>query len=127
MRDTGYYPVHAYQETGAARIGRIRRQTAARQRELRQRMRDAGRPDPATLDRAIVDALRDILTGEPEGYQLATFIDPKSLLLETARCLVERTQRDREAGRDVVPFKREQVASALQSRLLERPRRSVTL
>ncbi len=121
-----YSTPYAHQETGAARIGRIRRQTASRQREMRARWRAAGRPDPATLDRAIVDAVRDILLREPEGYALATFIDPKTLLLETARCLVERTQRDREAGRDVIPYRREEVASALQARLLDRPRRGVT-
>lgn len=126
MREPSYHPVHAYKETGAARLGRIRRQGAGRMREMRQRWRDVGRPDPATLDRAVVDALRDLLLREPEGYRLATFVDPQALVLETARHLVERSERAREAGRDVVVYRREEVAAALQARLLQPPKAGVT-
>ncbi|SFM84648.1 hypothetical protein [Methylobacterium pseudosasicola] len=123
MRDTSYHPVHAYLETGARRIGRIRRQTADRNRSMRARWREEGRPDPATLDRAIVDALRAMLLSAPEGQRLSTPLDPGALLLETARHLVERTERSKARGRDVTVFKREAVSETLQSRLLEAPKR----
>lgn len=124
MRETSYYPGHAYLETGARRIGRIRRQTAERNRSMRERWREEGRPDPATLDRAIVDALRSMLLAAPEGQRLSTPIDPSALLLETARYLVERTERSKARGRDVTIFKKEPVAQVLQSRLLEGPKRA---
>ena len=67
MREPSYHPAQSYLETGARRIGRIRRQTANRMRDMRQHWKNIGRPDPATLDRAIVDALRDSILSAPEG------------------------------------------------------------
>lgn len=122
MREPGYHPVHSYRETGGARLRRHRRQAAARMTAMRARWREAGRPDPATLDRAVADAVRDLLLRAPAGKRLATFIDPEELLRETARHLVERSERSAARGRDVVVYKREEVSDALQARLLKAPR-----
>lgn len=124
MRETSYSPVHSYLETGARRIGRIRRQTAGRMRTMRQHWRDIGRPDPATLDRAIVDALRDELLAAPEGARLSTPVDPEALLRGVARKLVERSQADREAGKEGVVYVMQEVVVGLQVRLLQRPKRA---
>lgn len=125
MIEPSYPPVHAYLETGGARLKRIQRQAATRMRAMRSRWRTLGRPEPATLDRAIVDALRDILLSSHEGKRLATFVDPEALLLKTAGQLVERSERAREQGRDVVVYDRAEVAGALQARLLTAPKRGV--
>lgn len=127
MREPDYFPVHPYKETGAARLGRIRRQGAGRMRALRERWRLSGRPDPAVLDRAIVDAVRDLLVAELEGMRLATLIDPERLIRRTAGHLVERSRADREAGRDAPLYDKREVASALEARLLRAPKASVTL
>lgn len=122
MRQTDYYPAHAYKETGAARVGRIRRQTAGRMRELRQRWRDEGRPDPATLDRAIADAVRDALLATVVDGRTASSISVREILLRISGQLVERSRRDAEAGRDVVIYDRKAVAEAVHKRLLQAPR-----
>ncbi|UYW24815.1 hypothetical protein OKC48_16200 [Methylorubrum extorquens] len=123
MREPDYAPVHAYLETGGARLKRVRRQTADRMRAMRARWKETGRPDPATLDRAIVDAVRDILLREPEGMRLATLIDPEELLRETARQLVERSRLEQAAGREAVVYDRNATIIELQIRLLQRPKR----
>lgn len=122
MRQTDYYPAHAYKETGAARLGRIRRQTAGRMRELRQRRRDEGRPDPATLDRAIADAVRDALLATVVGGKTARTIPVREILVRIGGQLVARSRRDAEAGRDVVVYDKRAVAEAVHKRLLQSPR-----
>lgn len=122
MRDLAYHPAHAYLETGARRLGRIRRKTADRMASMRERWREAGRPDPATLDRAIVDAVRDLLLAAPEGKRLVSHLDPEAILLQTARHLVERSERSAARGREVTVYRREAVSEALQNRLLSRPK-----
>lgn len=122
MNEPGYHPAHPHRETGGARLKRHRRQAAARMTAMRARWREAGRPDPATLDRAIVDAVRDLLLQAPEGKRLATFLDPEAILRETARHLVERSERSAARGRDVVVYRNAEVSDALQSRLLRAPR-----
>lgn len=121
MREPGYHPVHAHRETGGARLKRTRWQTADRMVSMRARWREAGRPDPATLDRAIVDAIRAILMREPEDKRMATFIDPDALILETGRHLIERSEKAKAKGRDVTVYRRTEVAKALQARLLAAP------
>lgn len=128
MRETAYYPVHAHRETGAARVGRIRRQTAGRMRELRQRWKDEGRPDPATLDRAIADAVRASILASVVDGKTASSIPVKGILLRIGGQLVARSRRDSEAGRDVVVYDKRAVAEAVHKRLLQvpKPRHSVT-
>lgn len=126
MTETSYFPVHSYVETGARRLNRIRRQGAVRMRALRHRWKEAGRPEPGTLDRAIVDGLRDAM--------LATVVDgvargpiyPQDLLLRVAAQLVERTEAAQAAGRETVVYDRQAVADALWARLLVPPKRRVT-
>ncbi|AMB45074.1 hypothetical protein [Methylobacterium sp. AMS5] len=124
MRPLEYAPVHAYKETGAARVGRIRRQTAGRMRELRQRWRDEGRPDPATLDRAIADAVRAALLASVVNGKTASSIPVREILLRISGQLVARSRRDSEAGRDVVVYDKRAVADAVHKRLLQAPRAS---
>ena len=124
MRETSYHPAHSYLETGARRIGRIRRQTANRMRDMRQRWKDIGRPDPATLDRAVVDALREAIQSLVVDGAVVGTVDPADVIRRTASHLVERTQRAREAGRDVVVYDRGEVADALWQRLLAPPKRA---
>lgn len=122
MREPSYHPVHAHRETGAARVGRIRRQTAGRMRDLRQRWREEGRPDPATLDRAIADAVRDALLATVVDGRTARSIPVREILLRISAQLVARSRRDAEAGRDVVVYDRKAVAEAVHKRLLQSPR-----
>ncbi len=122
MRQTDYYPAHAYKETGAARVGRIRRQTAGRMRGLRQRWKDEGRPDPATLDRAIADAVRDALLATVVDGRTARSIPVREILIRISGQLVARSRRDAEAGRDVVVYDKKAVAEAVHRRLLQAPR-----
>ena len=124
MRETSYHPAHSYLETGARRIGRIRRQTADRMRDMRQRWRDAGRPDPQTLDRAVVDALREAIQSLVVDGAVVGSVSPQDIIRRTASHLVERTQRAKEAGRDTVVYDRKEVADALWQRLLAPPKRA---
>lgn len=123
MRETSYYPGHAYLETGAKRIGRIRRQTADRMASMRERWRAEGRPDPATLDRAIADALRDAIASTVREGVTHGPIDPQAILVGVARQLVGRTEAARDAGREGVVYRRDAVADALWKRLLQ-PRKA---
>ena len=125
MREPSYHPAHSYMETGARRIGRIRRQTANRMRDLRQRWRDVGRPDPATLDRAVVDALRDAVHALVVDGVVVGTLDPADIIRRTAHQLVERTQRAKEAGKEGVVYDRNEVADALRLRLLSPPKAGV--
>ena len=118
MRDTGYYTTHAYAERGPARPGRIRRQTAGRMRDLRARQREAGRPDPAALDRAIADALRDAIAATVQDGVARGAIDPHGVILRIAEHLRSRSERAAAAGKETVIYKREAVAEAIHQRLL---------
>lgn len=126
MRDPGYHPVHAYKESGAARIGRVRRQGAARQRGLRERWRAEGRPEPGTLDRAIADALRDAVLATVVDGRTAPTVRIEDVTRRIGAALVDRSRRAYEEGRDVVLYDREAVADAIWKRLLQPPKSAVT-
>ncbi len=108
--------------TGAARTSR--RRAVARDRKRRQRSSEAerGRPTLDVLDRAVVDALRGLLLAAPEGERYNRPIRPDALILAVGGFLVKRSIRDRAAGRDVVAYKREEVAKAIEARLFSTPR-----
>jgi|GEM_PF-1270626 len=118
MRTDGYHCTHAYTERGAARPNRIRRQTAGRMRDLRARKRAEGRPDPAALDRAIVDALRDAIAGTVRDGVARGAIDPQGVILRIAEHLRSRSERAAAAGKEAVVYRREAVAEAIHQRLL---------
>lgn len=118
MRNASYHPVHAYAERGPARPARVRRQTAGRMRDLRARQRAEGRPDPAALDRAIADALRDAIAATVQGGVARGAIDPQAVILGIAEHLRARLERARAAGKEAVPYRREAVAEAIHQRLL---------
>ncbi|KST61180.1 hypothetical protein AO398_00375 [Methylobacterium sp. GXS13] len=119
MRETFHIPTPAHPETGARRIGRIRRQTADRMASMRDRWRAEGRPDPATLDRAIADALRDAIAATVREGVTSGPVDPQAILRGVARQVVGRTEAARDAGREGVVYRREAVADALWKRLLQ--------
>lgn len=100
--------------TEAERVARERNLGRDRKRGLRQRARDAGRPDPATVDRAIVEAVRSFYAATPECVRP---IDPKALLRAAALQLMRRAQAAYDAGEDAVPYSREAVAEVLYARL----------
>ena len=114
---------YAYQETGSRRIGRIRRQAARRMSSMRERWRNEGRPDPATLDRAIADALRDAIASTVREGVTCGPVDTQAILVGVARQLVERTEAARDAGREGVVYRREAVADALWKRLIQPAKR----
>ncbi|MCJ2078779.1 hypothetical protein MKK68_24585 [Methylobacterium sp. E-016] len=118
MRDPGYHPFHSYLERGSARPARVRRQTAGRMRDLRARQRETGRPDPAALDRAIVDAFRDAIAGSVRGGATRWDIDPMGLVLGIAEHLRARSERAILAGKVGIVYQREAVAEAIHLRLL---------
>lgn len=88
-------------------------------RRQRERWRDEGRPDPATLDRAIADALREAIAATVRDGVTSGPVDPQAVIVGAARQLVERTEAARDAGREGIVYRREAVADALWKRLLQ--------
>ncbi|GAN46084.1 hypothetical protein ABID82_001617 [Methylobacterium sp. PvP062] len=86
----------------------------------RERLRDMGRPDAATLDRALGDAVRSILSRG--GDALTRPVTPAALLRLTQEHLLLRSVRAEEAGREPVRYRSEAVLAAIQDRLLTPPR-----
>ncbi|WP_156647722.1 hypothetical protein [Methylobacterium sp. Leaf87] len=104
-------PLPAY-ATAKDRLANRKAQAATRERRA-----EAGRPDPATLDRAIADAVRDCLAAAPSGRRLATPLDPERIIRAAAVELLRRSHRAMEAGKLAVIYKPEAVAAALANRL----------
>lgn len=118
MREPGYFPTHAYLEAGPKRPGRIRRQTADRMASMRARLADEGRPDAATLDRAIVDALRDAIAATVRDGATQGGVYPRDILLSVAEHLRRRSERATKAGRKAVVYRNEAVGDAFYERVL---------
>jgi len=100
----------------AERVARIRTQSRERKRAERDRRRDARRPDPAVLDRAIADALRSYLTRIDRP--LTRPIDPVALLKTVRDHLLLRNLRLEKEGREPIIYDPQQVVDALKERLL---------
>lgn len=107
--------------TASGRLARVRRENAGRQRLVRERRREAGEPDPALLDRAIVDALRSILLRCEDSVSRP--VDPKLILHLTREHLVLRATRAKDADAEAPPYNGTAVAEALRRRLFEKPKR----
>ncbi|WP_156394085.1 hypothetical protein [Methylobacterium sp. Leaf94] len=105
----------ASRPTSAA--AREREANRVAQAETRARRAQAGRPDPAVLDRAIADALAQVIARAPQGYRLATPLDAEAILWAAAEALRDRTERAIAAGKPTVVYRREAVAAALAARL----------
>lgn len=101
--------------TGAARTARRRRLGAERMRELRERRRHAGLPEPEILDRAIIDGLRAVLATHPEG--LTRPVMPIMVLAMATQTLQARARRQ-PLPDGSVPYDGKAVAEALRRRLL---------
>ncbi|NEU12611.1 hypothetical protein G3T14_10725 [Methylobacterium sp. BTF04] len=104
--------------TGAARISRRRRLGADRQRELRERRRAAGTPEPEALDRAIVDAMRVFLLRHDDS--LLRPIDPMSILVLATQFLQAKARRSA-APDGAIPYDGTAVSEAMRLRLLVPP------
>lgn len=87
-----------------------------RKAEERERRRDAGRPEPAILDRAIADALRSYLSRGDRS--LARPLEPVALLKTVRDHLLLRNLRLEKAGREPVVYDPAEVVQALKERLL---------
>lgn len=87
-------------------------------RDLRARQRAEGRPDPAALDRAIADALRDAIAATVQCGIARGAIDPQSVILGIAEHLRARSERAAAAGKKAVVYRREAVSEAIYDRLL---------
>ncbi len=122
MRQTDYYPAHAYKETGAARVGRIRRQTAGRMRELSSAggTRAARTRRPWTVRSPTPCGMP--FSQRSSTARTASAIPVREILLRISGQLVARSRRDAEAGRDVVVYDKKAVAEAVHKRLLQSPR-----
>ncbi|MGU3665632.1 hypothetical protein ACLBX9_15745 [Methylobacterium sp. A49B] len=107
---------HAERVTHERGLGRRRK------KDERERLRDQGRPDAATLDRALGDAVRSILSRG--GDALTRPVTPAALLRLTQEHLLLRSVRSEGAGREPVRYRSEAVLSAIQDRLLTPPRRA---
>lgn len=100
----------------AERVAHQRDLGRRRKRAERERIRDAGRPDAATLDRALADAVRSILSRG--GDALTRPVTPLALLRLTQEHLLLKSTRAHEAGREPVVYRSEAVLAAIQDRLL---------
>lgn len=87
-----------------------------RKAEERGRRRDAGRPEPAILDRAIADALRSYLSRDDRP--LTRPIDPVALLKTVRDHLLLRNLRLEKEGREPIVYDPQQVVDAMKERLL---------
>lgn len=99
----------------AERVARMRDLGRKRKRAERERAKGAGRPIPATVDRAVVDAVRAFLARDPSGSRP---IQPDALVRTIALQLLRRSHRARADGAGAVRFTREGVEAALKERLL---------
>lgn len=106
--------------TPAERAARARGLARDRKRSERERLRDVGRPDTATLDRAIGDALRSILARG--GDALTRPVTPAALLRLMQEHLLLRSARALEEGREPLVYRSEGVLAAIQDRLLTPPK-----
>ncbi|MCK2057217.1 hypothetical protein [Methylobacterium sp. 37f] len=96
---------------------KIRQQNRVAQKVTRERRAEAGRPDPATLDRALADALRDCMAAAPTGRRLATALDPERIIRAAAVALLRRSHKALKAGKAPIVYRAEAVAAALANRL----------
>ncbi|TXN47410.1 hypothetical protein [Methylobacterium sp. WL7] len=89
----------------------------ARDRKARQRARDAeaGRPDVASIDRALGDALRKFLSASSDS--MSRPLTARELLEETRRQLRAVQVRRVKAGKVGVIFDPEKVVVAMRTRL----------
>ncbi len=108
----------------AKRLALTPEERAAHERELarkrkqgeRERRRDAGRPEPVILDRAIGDALRSYLSRDDRS--LTRPLDPAALLRTVRDHLLLRNVKLERAGREPVVYDPVEVVDALKERLL---------
>ncbi|KAB1071161.1 hypothetical protein [Methylobacterium planeticum] len=98
----------------AERIAHARDLGRDRKRAERERARDAGRPDPATVDRAIVEAVRSFFSADPQSVRP---IAPDALLRVAALQLLRRAHAAHDAGAEPIHYTREAVSEALYARL----------
>lgn len=110
----------------AKRLTMTAEERAEHERELarkrkqgeRERRRDAGRPEPVILDRAIADALRSFLSRD--DLPLTRPLDPVALLKTVRDHLLLRNLRLEKEGREPIVYDPQQVVQALKERLLTR-------
>jgi hypothetical protein len=102
--------------TAEERAAHERALARKRKQQERGRRRDAGRPEPVILDRAIADALRSHLSRDE--HTLTRPLNPAVLLRTVQEHLLLRSVRAGEAGRESVVYDPKQVVEALKERLL---------
>jgi hypothetical protein len=107
----------------SSRAIRHRHLATTRKRDERERKRSAGRPDTATIDRAIVDTLRSFVLRERPEPVMQRVIRVEDLITTVALHLLKRSWEVHASGAEPVVFTREGVAAALDARLLQPQKR----
>ncbi|KMO37991.1 hypothetical protein VQ03_18215 [Methylobacterium tarhaniae] len=118
--DLEYLPVHRYARSPRQQTAFERREAARRKAEQRERQREAGVPDPTSIERAIVDALRLYLMKHPPS------IDPVELLRYARDLAMSRSYAAHEANPSKPKFERAAVVEAIRKRVLTPPKSSRT-
>ncbi|BCM81698.1 hypothetical protein [Methylobacterium indicum] len=116
--DLQYLPVHRYARDTRQQTAWERREAARRKNLQRERQREAGIPDPTSIERAIVDALRLTLLKSPAS------IDPVELLKYARDLAMSRSYAAHEADPSKPKYEREAVVEAIRKRVLRPPKAS---
>lgn len=122
--DLEYLPVHRYARSPRQQTAWARREAARRKAEQRERQRDAGVPDPTSIERAIVDAFR-IHMMRPE-IATTSKLDPRELLCYARDLVLSRSYAAHEADPSKPKYEREAVVEAIRKRVLTPPKASRT-
>ncbi|MFH6784867.1 hypothetical protein [Methylobacterium sp. MA0201] len=120
--DLQYLPVHRYARDPYQQTAWERREAARRKAEQRERQRARGMPDAATVERALVDALRIYLTRD--NTTLQRILDPAAVLLYARNLVLSRSYVAHEQDPEKPRYEPAAVVEAIRRRVMVPPRTS---